>query len=292
MDKRLSDSESAERLIGSSPDQLPGIFRIPHVDPENLLQTITGVNTVYPDMTLDEFYSLNNYCFRSDEFVEDHGDKKHVLFAGCSHTFGQGNLLEDVWSYKLFEHLGGYAALSGYYNVGTPSATYSEIARNVLSYIEHFGCPEEIYILIPDVYREYGKIKDMISSSEMSSAEIIDGLDVNFINANIGSLFFSINLIAKLNNAKVFISSNNIYHCDIDNHCNLDPRDMIDNFYPMDVYGKIQEYVYDFQRSDTRKHKEFALNAFDVMHDGSAFQHAWYKHFVDIIEGRVLKNEL
>jgi hypothetical protein len=50
-------------------------------------------------------YKLNNCGFRTpDDFnSEDWGN----VFVGCSHTFGVGHHLENVWSYKLNQLIGG-----------------------------------------------------------------------------------------------------------------------------------------------------------------------------------------
>ena len=50
-------------------------------------------------------YKLNNYGFRTmDNFnSEDVGN----VFLGCSHTFGVGHHLENIWSYKLNNVIGG-----------------------------------------------------------------------------------------------------------------------------------------------------------------------------------------
>lgn len=50
-------------------------------------------------------YKLNNFGFRTpDDFnSEDEGN----VFLGCSHTFGIGHHLENVWSYKLNQIIGG-----------------------------------------------------------------------------------------------------------------------------------------------------------------------------------------
>jgi hypothetical protein len=49
-------------------------------------------------------YKLNNAGFRTpDDFNSyDEGD----VYLGCSHTFGIGHHLENVWSYKLSKILG------------------------------------------------------------------------------------------------------------------------------------------------------------------------------------------
>ena len=49
-------------------------------------------------------YNLNNYGFRTpDDFnIGDVG----TVYLGCSHTFGIGHYLENIWSYKLHQHIG------------------------------------------------------------------------------------------------------------------------------------------------------------------------------------------
>lgn len=50
-------------------------------------------------------YSLNNYGFRSPDDFNLDGEGN--VFLGCSHTFGIGHYLENTWSYKLNEKIGG-----------------------------------------------------------------------------------------------------------------------------------------------------------------------------------------
>lgn len=58
-------------------------------------------------------YNYNNYGFRtSDNFnLKEYGN----VFLGCSHTFGIGHHLENVWSYKLSQKIGGR-----FYNISEP----------------------------------------------------------------------------------------------------------------------------------------------------------------------------
>ena len=50
-------------------------------------------------------YKLNNYGFRTpDDF---NSEEEGNVFLGCSHTFGIGHHLENVWSYKVNKHVGG-----------------------------------------------------------------------------------------------------------------------------------------------------------------------------------------
>ena len=49
-------------------------------------------------------YKLNNYGFRTDDDFSN-GDEGTV-YLGCSHTYGIGHHLENVWAYKLHQKIG------------------------------------------------------------------------------------------------------------------------------------------------------------------------------------------
>ena len=49
-------------------------------------------------------YNLNSDNFRSDEFIKKHKNK-HILFAGCSNTFGEGVEYEKTWAYRLYKEI-------------------------------------------------------------------------------------------------------------------------------------------------------------------------------------------
>jgi hypothetical protein len=72
-------------------------------------------------------YSYNNYGFRTmDDFnLNEEGN----VFLGCSHTFGIGHYLENVWSYKLSKEIGGR-----FYNISEPGSGIMTQYR----YLNHF----------------------------------------------------------------------------------------------------------------------------------------------------------
>jgi len=49
-------------------------------------------------------YKLNNYGFRTDDDFYDRDTG--TVYLGCSHTFGNGHHLENIWSYKLHQKIG------------------------------------------------------------------------------------------------------------------------------------------------------------------------------------------
>lgn len=95
---------------------------------------------------------LNKYGYRSDDFTRDH-DGAHVVFAGCSNTFGSGGNLNEVWSYNLYEKIKQSKKLSGFYNLGIPGAGFKEIIMSIIDYFDKFGAPETLFIMLPNLER-------------------------------------------------------------------------------------------------------------------------------------------
>ena len=49
-------------------------------------------------------YKINSHGYRCDEFTTNHKGK-HVLFSGCSNTYGVGLKKEEVWAYKVYNKI-------------------------------------------------------------------------------------------------------------------------------------------------------------------------------------------
>lgn len=116
------------------------------------------------DKVLESFKKLNYACvlnsdgFRSKEFSKKHF-QKHVIFAGCSNTFGHGSKYEEVWSYQLYTKLTRHEYLSGYFNLGVPGGTVIEIITNIYRYIRKYSKPDTIFLLLPELERDAQYLK-------------------------------------------------------------------------------------------------------------------------------------
>ena len=98
-------------------------------------------------------YKLNKYGLRSDEFTQDHSGL-HILFAGCSNTYGLGTDLENVWATRLYNKIKETTNVSTYNNIGINAGSIIEIVFHVFRYIEKFGNPDVIFILLPERDRD------------------------------------------------------------------------------------------------------------------------------------------
>lgn len=106
----------------------------------------------------DDEFPVNSNNFRCDEFSSTH-EGKHILFSGCSVTYGMGLYTKETWSNILYNKIKETENVSGYYNLGTPGTSTIDIVSNVFKYISLYGKPEAIFLDLPDTNRFY-HIKD------------------------------------------------------------------------------------------------------------------------------------
>lgn len=96
-------------------------------------------------------YNYNDQCFRSDNFKKEHGGK-HILFAGCSQTEGVGGNIEDVWT-KMFNDK--ISDSDGFYTIARAGFGWQKVITNFLVYIQKYGIPEYLFVLLPNVSRMF-----------------------------------------------------------------------------------------------------------------------------------------
>jgi hypothetical protein len=99
-------------------------------------------------------YKLNNEGFRSEDFKKNH-DGTHILFTGCSETFGVGGSLDTVWSKIVYDNLSKDHNFSGYFNLGHPGMGMYTILKEILIYIDKYSKPDIICMLAPNAERGY-----------------------------------------------------------------------------------------------------------------------------------------
>jgi hypothetical protein len=99
-------------------------------------------------------YYFNSLGFRSDEFTKNHNGK-HILFAGCSETEGYGGNLESSWPYMVYSELCKKEKISGFFNLSRGGWGHEIIISNIMAYINDYGKPDKIYILLPNMGRIY-----------------------------------------------------------------------------------------------------------------------------------------
>ena len=100
-------------------------------------------------------YKYNSEWFRSDNFTKTH-DGMHVLFSGCSNSEGVGADIENTWSNMLYKEIKEHHKTSGYFNLGQAGAGIDSIVHNITTYVNKYGAPDILFILIPNILRGWG----------------------------------------------------------------------------------------------------------------------------------------
>jgi hypothetical protein len=115
-------------------------------------------------------YSYNNYGFRTpDDFnLTDEGN----VFLGCSHTFGVGHYLENIWSYKLHQKIGGK-----FYNISEPGSGIMTQYR-YLNYFKDRIKFKNLFHFLPDEC--WGRIELINYKSEFNNIQYNDISNTNY----------------------------------------------------------------------------------------------------------------
>jgi hypothetical protein len=102
--------------------------------------------------TEDISYITNSCGHRSDEFKKNH-DGLHILFAGCSTTFGEGLPYMSNWSGNLYNKISKDIKTSGYFNLSFLGGSTELIIANINKYIINYNSPDILFIHIPESIR-------------------------------------------------------------------------------------------------------------------------------------------
>jgi len=147
-------------------------------------------------------YKLNNFGHRCDDFKIDH-EKKHILFAGCSFTFGEGLGYKENWSGYLYSKLNEKYDCDGYYSLGFQNGFISHIVYSILRYCEQFGNPEVLFCFFPDSVRKItlDKKNNFVISYGFNNIESAEGRSRAYY-----SIYF-LEKYCEMNNIKLYWSS-------------------------------------------------------------------------------------
>jgi hypothetical protein len=125
-------------------------------------------------------YKNNLHGYRCDEFTTIH-KKKHVLFSGCSNTYGVGLKKEEVWAYKVYNKINETDGSSGYFNLGLGGNNIINSILNIFKYCKKFGNPDVIFINLPSQnrffnFQETTKQYRIVENSSLSKTHHIEKL--------------------------------------------------------------------------------------------------------------------
>ena len=241
-------------------------------------------------------YNLNSDNFRSDEFIKKHKEK-HILFAGCSNTFGEGIEYEKTWAYRLYKEISKEEELSGYFNLGASGASIFETLVNVQRYIRKYSMPDVIFLLFPEIERDIR----YFAKPEISLTTIISELykEFEYLCKKSNTLLFSTSWLNmdEEEMAKYYIkeySSYVDYKTRDNKYAEGGGHDFLKEINPYYELATLQNYSSTFKvlyKEDFRENiykYSLLVNNKDILvapdsgkHHGEGFHYSWSKYFYE-----------
>lgn len=218
--------------------------------------------------------SLNSFMYRCDEFKKQHNGL-HIIFSGCSVTYGAGLLLEETWSKILYNKINEITPCSGYFNLAVPGSSIPDQIINIFKYCKEYGNPNYIFLNMPDKFRFYSiskktnKIVDSLYSSEC----------VGLMELITYQYYFMLDQYCKTNNIKLYSFSwsyPETFYSDLnkinDKKYTQNKFKIFDSFIDIPLES-LFEYVYNYKQKN-KKDKNAEL-ARDNDHFGTGYHSYW-----------------
>lgn len=187
---------------------------------EDLLTNHDDTHTKIYWNDLASYSNLNSYWLRSDELVKDH-KSTHILFSGCSQTFGFGiKNVDDLWSKIIHD---AFNNTSGYFNIARNGLSISEVVFDIYQYAKNYGKPDYIFILLPDIKREMVVYKTNLNDLNRTEVQMLRSVQYKLIFNALKMLEY----FCKVNNIKLLYStwdketSMLLSNADLDNFVNI-----------------------------------------------------------------------
>lgn len=248
------------------------------------------INNLIEKSDPDEYYvKTNSFGYRSEEFTSYHQNKVHVLFNGCSETFGEGGPIEDTWAYMLHKKINLNIDTSGFFSLGTCGAGYEDIISKTIDYINSFEKPDYIFILFPNLVRKISWVSKDYNDVPLSGFYLLAEEKENqlIINGKQGKIVKEISFYDRLELFVSFLLAIKI----LEDYCNklniklfwstwnqelhsqlLKYQKMLNNFCALRYSS---EMVYDLIEKENLKLKK------EDGHHGSVFHRIWSDIFYD-----------
>lgn len=99
-------------------------------------------------------YKYNNLGHRCKD-ITDLNFNNYILFAGCSHTEGEGLQLEETYPYKTAK-----IADMDYYNLGMRASGFDILFYNVMNWLSIYPAPKLVVLQYPDPTRFAIKVEN------------------------------------------------------------------------------------------------------------------------------------
>lgn len=243
-------------------------------------RTKKNMQKLFPDYDMKDFYKLNSLDLRSDEFKTEH-DGKHVVFAGCSMTAGEGLPEQFLWPKKVYNKLSQEHKMSGYFNIAFPGATTIDIIIQIFKYMKLYGNPEMIFVCFPDIDREYVNLSSI--DIKQLDQNPIKNVKVTKINYMMIGMFLALSQYCKSNGIKLYpFSWSTKENSTRFDHFVLDPRDYFEGFEFFDD-TQLGHHCHNYTKIDKNDiWQQYYYQAFDESHAGIAAQDFYHQFAYDM----------
>jgi len=245
-----------------------------------------GVESKFKTNQYEENIVLNSFGYRCEEFIEQH-DYLHVLFTGCSVTYGNGLLLDEIWSKILYDNINIETKCSGYFNLAVPGTSIPNQIIDIFKYCKTYGNPKYIFFNMPDKFRFYAVSK----SSHNIVGSLYDGECVELMDLITYQYYFMLDQYCKSNNINLYSFTwsypENFY---------LDPKKWNNNRYIQNKFklfnsfidikmNDLVEYIHKYKKNN--KNDKYSETARDNDHFGTAYHKYWAdKMFIKYLENQ------
>jgi len=227
-------------------------------------------------------YRMNNFGHRSEDFDVLDKSKTNILYAGCSMAFGEYLPEGYSWQYHVHKGMSKKFDTSKPFTLSYPGGSVQKIIDNIYKYINLFGKPDYIFLLIPDLFRTNWPTKDgdlfvikmrhqndLDSSSTMSEHSMVYSCQAYYRSFEI----FCSQLGIKLYTSSWDDETSHIFSTlGFSNYGNMDLEREEDFLMSLNK-GELEGYD-----------KDFLISAADSVHPGVITSMYFAKHFLDRVE--------
>lgn len=203
---------------------------------------------------------INEFGFRSSNFKKQHSGK-HILFLGCSYTWGTGLFIDEVWSKIVYEQIKIDQHTDDYFNLAIPGDSIYISIINAFKYFKNFSNPDIIFFNIQNLERffAYDKHTNKLFRSIIEDNEILTLLAYHY--------YYMLEQYCQINNIKLLSFS-------WSEKCN-EYFQKFSTFYPLD-FQEMHNFVTEF--CSQLSNDDACMIARDGKHLGFAYHKYWAKH--------------
>lgn len=236
-----------------------------------------------PKITNKVSYNLNNYGQRCTDYDILNNNEFNILFAGCSITFGEFLPESYAWPHHVYNYYKNIKNnLGPYRSVSFPGASAPKIISNIFKYIDLYGNPDIIFLVLPDMFRYHYPLED--GTRFHPHITYTPGLQIEkeaypfrgmyeFVQS-----YRFLSTICKTNNIKLFATS-------WDNLANFKMNLLEYPTYDILDYSKLEEFIDGVDMKSLEHYdKDFYIAASDKIHPGLLNQMFIADHFIQRIK--------